>query len=108
MRRSAASIFEMSLRCRSRVGGSIPTSASLGARAGGSDLRGRRALPVGGAKLDTPIGLAGCAVGEVRLANGAALELRHGSFGLAKDLVFPVKQLLPEIGELRRVHELFV
>src|SRR5665213_264605 len=72
------------------------------------DLRDQLALAVTGAKLDRPVGLAGGAVGDVGFADRPALQLRHRVARFAQNLVLPAEQLVAEIAELRRIHELLV
>src|SRR5688500_13558783 len=72
------------------------------------DLRDELPLPVAGAKMDPPIRLARSPVGKIRLLDRAVGEFRHRFPGFAEDLVLPAQQLLAEISQLLRVHELFV
>src|SRR3546814_6528845 len=71
------------------------------------DLGDKLALAVAGPKLDTPVGFARRAVGNVGFSDRAALELCHRVARFADDRLFPVELLLAEIGELERAHELF-
>ena len=79
MRGSAASIFEISLRSRSRVRSSMARSVS-------SEARSVRS-------------------GFSRLSS---LRCRSVSGRIGEQLGAPAQQLLPEVLELQRVHELFV
>src|SRR4051812_10739061 len=72
------------------------------------DLGDELALAIAGPELDRPVGFRRGAVGEIRLADRPALQLSHRALRFAEDLVLPSEQLLPEIGALRRVHELFI
>src|SRR4051812_31244430 len=69
------------------------------------DLGDQLALAIAGAKLDRPIGLARRAVGNVGLAQGIDLELRHGLARFLDDRFLPRLQLAQKIGPMFRAHE---
>src|SRR3546814_16294633 len=71
------------------------------------DLGDKLALAVAGPKLDTPVGFARRAVGNVGFSARAALELCHRFARFADDRLFPVEQLLADIGAMARANELF-
>src|SRR6476620_4091479 len=69
------------------------------------DLGNQLALAVTGAKLERPLGLRACPVGDIGVLSRCSLQVRERLFGRAEDLVAPSDQLAPEIGPLALVHE---
>src|SRR5580698_8211527 len=73
------------------------------------DLRDQLVLAVAGPKLDSPVGLRRCAVGNVGVILVLILKMLEGFFRLLEDVVPPVEQLDAEILPLAVAHEgLFV
>src|SRR5574338_46790 len=73
------------------------------------DLRNELALPVAGAKLDSPVGLARRTVGKVVLTQRIDLELRHRLARFLDDRFLPALELPQKIGAMAPAHEfLFV
>jgi hypothetical protein len=83
----------------------IAVGAFVEAGKGGVDLGNQLALAVTGAKLERPLGLRACPVGDIGVLRRFVLQVLERLFGRAEDLLPPAKQLAPEIGALALVHE---
>ena len=74
----------------------------------GVDFRDQLALAVARAQLDRPLGFERGAVGQIRLQQAFFLQMAQRTGQIGKQLGAPAQQLLPEIFDLQRVHELFL
>src|SRR3990170_5095843 len=86
----------------------IAVGAIVEAHYGGVDLGDQLPLTVAGAKLERPLGLRGCPVGDVGVLRRIVVQVLEGLLGRAEDLVTPAEQLAAEIGPLALAHEAFV
>src|SRR6476620_8206115 len=83
----------------------IAVGALIETGKGGVDLGNQLALAVTGAKLERPLGLRACPVGDIGVLSRFVLQMLERLFGRAEDLVTPSDQVAPEIGALALVHE---
>ena len=61
------------------------------------DLGDQLALAVAGAKLDRPVGLARCAIGQIGFAQRPVLQMGKRRFGFGEDRFFPGEQQAAKI-----------
>src|SRR6476646_1733538 len=83
----------------------IAVGALVEAPKGRVDLGNQLALPVAGAKLESPLGLGGRPGGDLGVLGRFVLQVLERLLGRAEDLLAPSEQLAPEIGALALVHE---
>src|SRR5579883_1661709 len=84
----------------------IAVAAVLDAHQGGIDLGDQLALAIARAQLDRPLGLERSAIGDVGLREALFFEVLKRLRRFRQELGPPAQQLLAEIFELQRVHEL--